>query len=317
MLFKKLFVALVGVWLSACDTTLLRQSIEAAQPAEPIQAQRFVLNDGFQVSLKPPIGFNLTPEHYGFVQPESFSRIKVYEVEVSNQEYLAGLNKENLALRNLQLIDKQEINVANAVCHLVELKQVVAGTVFDKQLLICGDELSSVVVEASYPESANKSHRQAIYKSVNSLAVNVENKLRLFTGLPFTLTETPEYKITKRFRNSVVMQPLSDSSGKSSVVISHGASENTTINQLAELLISSGSSPEDIEILANEAAKLDKISALATTAYVNVAGDTYWIKQVLTYQNNRFLLVQTRVPKADKMMTNQKLENLLSHFEFK
>ncbi len=101
------------------------------------------------------------------------------------------------------------------------------------------------------------------------------------------------------------------------MVISHGASENTTINPLAELLISSGTSPEDIEILANEAAKLDKISALATTAYVNVAGETYWIKQVLTYQNNRFLLVQTRVPKADKTIANQKLENLLSHFKFK
>jgi hypothetical protein len=317
MQLKKLLVALVSLWFSACGINSLPKSIDAAQIAEPIQAQRFVLNDGFQVSLEPPIGFNLTPEHYGFVQPESFSRIKVYEIEVPYQKYLASLTKENLALIKLQLVKQQKTNVANATCHLIELKQIVAGTVFDKQLLICGDELSSVVVEASYPESANKIHRQAIYKSVNSLLVNVENKLRLFTGLPFKLTDTPEYNISKRFRNSLVMLPLSDSSGKSSVVISHGASENTTINQLAEFLISSGSSPENIEILTNEEAKLDKIPALATTAYVNVAGETYWMKQVLSYQDNRFLLVQTRAPKIDKEITNQKLENLLRHFEFK
>ena len=149
---------------------------------------------------------------------------------------------------------------------------------------------------------------------MTSLNVNAENSLRFFTGLPFKLTSTPDYKITKRFRNSVVLQPLSDESGKNSVVISYGTSENTTVGQLAELLISKGNAPEDIEILTNEQAKLQNIPALETTAYINVSGETYWVRQLLSYQDNRFLLVQTRAPKVDKVTTNEKLENLLGYF---
>lgn len=317
MQLKGLFLALMCSCLFACGTTPQKQLSDNVNTAEQKQPQRFILNDGLQVSLLPPTGFNLTAEHYGFVQPESFSRIKVFEVEVPYQEYVSRLHTENLSVNKLQLVDQKNITVNNAVCNLLALKMIIAGTVFDKQLLICGDDLSSVVVEASYPESANNNHKQAIFSSMTSLNVNAENALRLFTGLPFKLTSTPEYKITKRFRNSVVLQPLSDESGKSSVVISYGTSEDATLGQLAELLISKGVAPEDLEILSNEQAKLETIPALATTAYINIAGESYWTKQILSYQNNRFLLVQARAPKVDKVATNEKLENLLSHFKFK
>lgn len=316
-LFAVHFAFLASV--TACSTTpsLHAEKKSSASVTIAAQPQRFILSDGLQVRLSPPSGFSLTPEHYGFVQPESFSRIKVYEVEVPYQEYLQGLNQESLAQRKIQLVTKEDIELQNAVCHLATLKQAIAGTVFDKKMMICGDELSSVVIEASYPESANATHKQAIFQSITSLSVNIDNQLRLFTGLPFAFNETPSYKITARFRNSLVMRPLSDNSGKSTVVVSHGISENTTTQQLAMHLMAKNGSPDDIDIVRNEPTTLGSIPALATTAYINIAGEAYYTKQILSYQGDRFLLVQTRVPKGKEVVTNSKLNSLLSHFVFK
>lgn len=317
MLSKWLFLLTISICLPSCIATQKQETSGNTSLAESAQAQRFMLSDGLHVRLTPASGFSLTPEHYGFVQAESFSRIKVYEVEVPFQEYLLGFSQESLAQQKMQLVKNNVVQLQNAVCNLISVKQAIAGTVFDKEILICGDELSSVVVEASYPESATKAHKQAIYHSITSLSVKTDKQLRLFTGLPFKLTETPDYKITTRFRNSIVMQPLSDSSGKSTLVISHGMSEGTTTQQLAAHLISKDTSPDDINILTNEQTALDSIPALATTAHVNIDGEIYYIKQILSYQNDRFLLVQTRVPIATKANTNEMIEKLLSNFSFK
>lgn len=317
MLSKWLFLVTISICLPSCIATPEQETTENDSVATKAQAQRFMLSDGLHVSLVPPNGFTLTPEHYGFVQPESFSRIKVYEIEVPYQDYLLGINQESLAHQKMQLVQNKAIQVQNAVCKLISVKQAIAGTVFDKEMLICGDELSSIGVEASYPESATTAHKQTIYQSITSLSVKTDKQLRLFTGLPFTFTDTPDYKITTRFRNSIVMQPLSDNSGKSTLVISHGISKDRTTQQLAAHLISKNTLPDDIDILTNEQTALDNIPALTTTAYVNIEGDTYYMKQILSYQNDRFLLVQTRVPIAAQAGTNRTLNSLLEHFVFK
>lgn len=305
--------------LAACSATPNLKS--ETMRDEPLQPQRFILNDGLQVSLVPPSGFTLTPEHYGFAQPESFSRIKVYEVEVPYKTYTGRITKETTAESKLQWVEQKDIEIANAICNLTLLKQIIAGAIFDKQLLICGDELSSVVVEASFPESANKTHRQAIFDSMLSLNVNTNNQLRLFTGLPFKLNETPGFKITKRFANSIVLQPVEESaagSKESTVVISHGTTDATSIDELAIDLITKGYSAENIEILTNSASKLDGIPALATTAYVTSSeGEEYWIQQILSHQNKRFLLIQTQSLKDRQKDSDWTLSNLAEYFKFK
>lgn len=319
MQFTKLVIPILLLSLSACSATPNLKS--ETMRDEPLQPQRFILNDGLQVSLVPPNGFTLTPEHYGFAQPESFSRIKVYEVEVPYKTYTGRITKETTAESKLQWVEQKDIEVANAICNLTLLKQVIAGAIFDKQLLICGDELSSVVVEASFPESANKTHRQAIFDAMLSLNVNTNNQLRLFTGLPFKLNETPGFKITKRFANSIVLQPAEENaagSKESTVVISHGTTDSTSIDELAIHLITKGYAPGKVDILTNSTAKLDGIPALTSTAFAtNDDGEVYWIKQILSYQEGRFLLLQTRASKDKKAITENRINLLITQFRFK
>lgn len=302
--------------LTACSSN---RNLESNAPlTETGQPQRFILNDGLQVSLIPPAGFMLSPEHYGFTQPESFSRIKVYEVEAPYKSYTSRITKESMAESKLQWVEQKDVEVANAVCKLTVLKQGIAGTIFDKQLLICGDELSSVVVEASYPESAGKQHRQAIFESIVSLNVNADNKLRLFTGLPFKLSETPGFKITKRFTNSIVLEPTGVNALVSTVVISHGSAEASSVDELAVHLLTKDYSPEDIQILSSEQLKLDGIPALAIKAHATLGDDKVnSIEQVLCYQKGRFLLVHGQFEIEDEHIQKRNFRKLLTGFSFK
>ena len=301
--------------LTACSST--QHPTKKVAGSNEGQQQRFILSEGLHISLIPPSGFTLTPEHYGFVQPESFSRIKAYEVEVPYKMYTSRINKQAVTENKMQWVKQEDIKIADAICRQISLKQVIAGTVFDKNLLICGDELSSVVVEASYPESASKQHRQAIFESIASLNINADNNLRLFTGLPFKLSATPGFKITKRFTNSIVLKATEENALNSTVVISHGTAEAASVDELAMHLLTKGYSPEDIQIVSSESGKLDGISALKTAAHVKHSdGEAYWKKQVLSYQGGRFLLIQLICPLSLANEQEKALTKLLQQFTF-
>jgi len=298
-------------FLSACAST-------SSDSKETNPPQVFQINNGIEVALIAPIGFNLTQEHYGFVQAESFSRIKISEIESPLVNYLSQLTKENLLKNKLQIKNQEEVKVNGATCHLLTLRQNIAGTYYEKKWLIAGDELSTIQVEASYPEGANNSHKQNILKSLTSLAVKTEQAKRIYTGLPFKFSDTPNFKLTKRFTNSVVFSHLDDKK-KQNVTFSHGATKDDIedVKQLSDHFLKNSKSIKELEILNNEMIKINNIPALASTAYAIINEEPVYIYQVVAYQNKRFLLMQGYSIKADKTEFKDNVNQLLKNFEYK
>lgn len=319
-MINKIKIAMLAIVLlqSGCKT------IENKKQAEPESStqksfQTFQVSHGMEVSIAAPTGFNITQEHYGFVQPESFSRIKISEKEIPFSTYIANLSKENLLKSQLQLIKQEQVTVHDALCTLFTLRQNIAGTYFEKLWMLSGDNLSTLQIEASYPEGANHQLKQAIKDSLLNFSVATQQKHRIFTGLPFMLTATPEFKIKQRYTNSVVLTPLEESSNKESIVISHGATQSETddIQQLSEHFLNNSKSYKKISIIQNKMIKLDNIPALATTAEVELNGQPSFIYQVLSYQKKRFLLIQGQVNNSEKNTFNTRFNNLLTYFKFK
>lgn len=300
------------ILLSACSST----SDELKEINSP---QIFRISDGIEVALIAPIGFNITQEHYGFAQAESFSRIKISEVESPLANYLPSLTKENLLKNKLQLTNSEQINVSGALCTLMTLRQNIAGTYFEKLWLIAGDNLSSIQVEASYPEGANSQLKQAIKNSLLSLSVATEQTNRLYTGLPFMFTNTPEYKVKQRYANSIVLLPLEKTDSQESIVVSHGVTKQPieNIKQLSEHFLKKGKHYKNVEILKNEMIKINEISALLTTAYVDLNEKPSFVYQVTSYQKEKFLLLQGQTPKENKTQFKNKIDELLKHLKFK
>jgi len=306
-------LALAGslAFLSACSGT-------HNQLTELNSLQIFRISNGIEAALIAPIGFNLTQEHYGFVQAESFSRIKISEIESPLTNYLSQLTKENLLKNKLQIKNQEEVKVNGATCHLFTLRQNIAGTYYEKKWLIAGDELSTIQVEASYPEGASNSHKQNILKSITSLAVKTDKAHRIYTGLPFKFSDTANFKLTTRFSNSIVFSPLDDKK-KQNVTFSHGATKNDIedIKQLSDHFLKNSKSIKELEILSNEMIKINNIPAFSSTAYAMINEEPVYIYQVVAYQSKRFLLMQGYSIKSGKTEFKAEVDELLKNFEYK
>jgi len=281
--------------------------------------QIFQISDGLQVSLIAPNDFNITTEHYGFAQAESFSRIRISEKEHPYIPYVKSLSKENLLKNKLQLINQEEIDIAGAICSLFTLRQNIAGTFFEKLWLVSGDDLSSIQIEASYPEGSSTTHKDAIKQSLLTLSVASDKSKRIFTGLPFMLTDTGNFKIKQRFINSILLIPTENNDSSTSIVISHGNTAKAVedIQTLSEHFLNNSKTHKNVDILTNEMIKLDNIPALATTADVQVNEMDAQIYQVVSYQKERFLLVQAQSSRSKSEELKKDVENILAHFKFK
>jgi hypothetical protein len=309
------YALLTGLLLlnTACNTD--DNQSESTNPP-----QTFQISDGLEVRLIAPNDFNLTQEHYGFAQAESFSRIRIEEKELPYIAYTKSLTKENLLKNKLQLLKQEQIDLHGSICTLFTLRQNIAGTYFEKLWLIAGDDLSSILIEASYPEGSNEKHRSVIKKSLLSLTVATDQNKRLYTGLPFKLTDTPGFKVKQRFANSVILESIkNDNNEDSLIVISHGATEQDIedIQTLSDHFLNNGKHYQNVDIITNEMIKLNDIPALATTANVEVKNIPYEVFQVVSYQKGRFLLIQAQSLRNKSMNLKNNVNNLLNHFKFK
>lgn len=287
------------------------------RPLEDSNYQTFRISSGVLASIKPPSGFQVTTEHYGFVQPESFSRIKIEEIELGRDLYLEQLTKENLLQNKLMLLSQQQIDVSGSNCELLTLRQEIAGIFYEKVWLISGDALSSIKVEASYPQGTSSIQKSRILESLKSISIETNQLNRVFTGLPFTLSNFHNYKPTQRFTNSLVLEPIENNSN-SSVVISHGViqSELDKISQLSDYFLNN-KQLENVEKTSHEFIKVDNTPAFSAQAYATINERQIWIYQVTASSNKKFLLIQGMTNKDNRNQFEQELKTLLNDFKFK
>ncbi len=280
--------------------------------------QAFQLSPGLAAAMLPPAGFRITPEHYGFVQPETFTRIKIQEIETPYSAYNEQITTASLAKLQLALLDDKEVEISGAKCRLLTLQQNIAGIYYTKLWLLAGDELSSIQVEASFPQSASNSHKEQIIKAIESLTVKTNQKQRVYTGLPFAFTKLGNFKALERFSNSLVLTLPNDANEWNRVVVSHGTTKEkiSDLEKLSEHFLSRDKTFEKVEILNHKATTVDKIPALESFAYMHKEGQDFWVYQIVSVQETRFLLLQGIAPKKEKERFKEELNALISGLHF-
>lgn len=280
--------------------------------------QTFQISESILASIKPPSGFQITPEHYGFVQPESFSRIKIEEIELGRELYVEQLTKENFQHLKLLLLNKETIDISGSNCDLFTLRQEIAGIFYDKIWLIAGDALSSIKIEASYPQGASPKHKKAILDSIKSLSVQVNPAQRYYTGLPFKFKSLNGFKVSQRFTNSLIIEPIINDSN-TTIIISHGVIENELekISHLSDHFLEKNTKLSDTEIIKNEFINIDKIPAFSAQAYANFQGRSIWLNQITSTQKQKFLLIQAITDRENKTQLSNQFNELMQQFQFK
>lgn len=282
-----------------------------------VNQQRFQLSKGLDVKIDVPNDYAIAADFLGFENRSTLSKISFEEITSPLPAIKETLTEEAFEKIQLEFINEEEVNVDNVSAKLLTLKQAINGIYFEKLWLVTGDNLSTVRVTASYPESKKSTIGEQLRASLLSTKLHLKIEERVFTGLPFELAATAPFEITKRAANSIVLkEPEIDAT----VVISHGKineQNKGNVEELAQFFIDSTRSLSNVEILKRDSIKIASLPANRVQAYAKQSTNDLWFCQLLITHNEKFALIHATSKKENKEEAEKSLYNLLENFRFK
>ena len=205
---------------------------------------------GTQASLIPPAGFEVATQFPGFIDKETGSSIMVTVIPGPFAEVTAGFTQENLAARQMGLLQKNKRDQGELEGLLIHLRQTVGlGTEYLKWIWVFGDEKESVLVTATFLKEEGEELSDKMRAAVESTKWDPNLKIDPFAGLTFKVEEAGKFRIAKVMGNTVLLTedavfPMADLND-SLVVVSASITEDWK-------------GPEDLIAFASQRAKETK-----------------------------------------------------------
>jgi hypothetical protein len=102
------------------------------------------------LTLPQPIGFQKATLFYGFEQSATSSSILLSVIPGPYAEVTKGFDKKGLATKNISLLSRQNIKIAQQPGVLLHLSQLVNGQTFLKWVVVFGDAQKTTLVTANF-----------------------------------------------------------------------------------------------------------------------------------------------------------------------
>jgi hypothetical protein len=176
--------------------TLLLPAAALAQP-QPVA--------GTRVTLQPPAGFVTADRFPGFMHAASGSSILITEIPAPASEMIAGLTREALAARGMEVRVSEPRTVEGQQGVLLAITQSAAGTVYDKWMLGFGDDSTVVLVTGTYPQARAAELGGPVREAVLSARRNRAAQANPLEGLGFGIDPGPRLRIASRVSNMLMI----------------------------------------------------------------------------------------------------------------
>jgi hypothetical protein len=130
---------------------LLASIIGFGQELPTKKTENHVLIKGTSIYMIPPESFKTSGNFKGFQNPnDPTSMIMTMEIPGPYSEVSKGFNTEILKTRGMELKSKKEIKVSGFDGLLLEIEQPANGSIFSKQIVIYGNEKTSVLINGIF-----------------------------------------------------------------------------------------------------------------------------------------------------------------------
>jgi hypothetical protein len=154
---------------------------------------------GTRVRLVVPDGFAVAERFPGLLSEDGVSLVTVTEVPGPVEKMRAGMTKEALATREMQLLRSEEVSVDDREGLLVHaLQEAAPGTDLRRWILVFGAADGSVMIAASTPQVFEDRLGETLRGTLISAKWNPAEILDPYAGLGFTVAEVGELKISDR-----------------------------------------------------------------------------------------------------------------------
>jgi hypothetical protein len=212
--------------LSICLTTFGQKRIDNKLTEEHQNIK------GTKISLIPPKGFTDGLNFLGLQQTESGSSIMILDIPGPYSETSAGINKENLSSKGVELSKIENLTINGLPAIFVTGTQNAYGNIYTKFILVFGTDSETIMINGVYPENLKKVGDE-IKKSMLTVFYEADKKINPFDALDYTLdvSET-KLKFGKSMSNSLIFsvdgQVPTSSSDKTNLIVAKSFSQITT-----------------------------------------------------------------------------------------
>src|SRR5690606_36252945 len=184
--------------LSICLTTFGQKRIDNKLTEEHQNIK------GTKISLIPPKGFTDGLNFLGLQQTESGSSIMILDIPGPYSETSAGINKENLSSKGVELSKIENLTINGLPAIFVTGTQNAYGNIYTKFILVFGTDSETIMINGVYPENLKKVG-DVIKKSMLTVFYEADKKINPFDALDYTLdvSET-KLKFGKSMSNSLI-----------------------------------------------------------------------------------------------------------------
>lgn len=284
-----------------------------------VLAEQYKLTDP-PIIIEPPAGFSAATSFNGFEQIETFTTIKLEQNELTLSATLAAQLKQNL-----ETLESENISVSGLEGLLITHQKTIGQTLFHQMSLIFGDELGSVKVIASYPQTMAKSMGPMIKKTLTGVKMRRVSQSRLFNRLPFVIQDSADLIYQTRTENSVILVDKAPYDPQTSFqplyVVSHSqVTDNIDdVKQLAQQLIETNRAFRDITPVSQKYTTLAGVQAhriIAKARHRETQVEVLFY-QVLAINDNRFLVAQGAAPYTEKERFIIKFDQITDNISFK
>jgi len=283
---------IITLLLSICLTTFGQNKIENKLTDEHKNIK------GTKISLIPPKGFINGINFLGLQQAESGSSIMILDMPGPYSAISAGINKENLLSKGIELSKMQKLEVNGLPAIFITGTQNSNGTIYTKFIFVFGTESETIMINGAYPENLKKVGNE-IRKSMLTVFYEADKKINPFDALDYTIdVSNTKLKFGKSMSNllmfSVDGQVPTSSSDKTNLIVAKSFSQITTedkklfcINRLKQTPIDITSIEYTNEITIDEVSGYEIIAK----AKNKKTGESENIYQVILFSDKLYYIL--------------------------
>ena len=182
---------------------------------------------GTDVFLEPPGEYRAGDSYTGLEAADGSWWLMVMEapVPVPVEELLARMTDSALAEKGMTVLDREQFETRHGPATLITVMQKQNGSVYEKLVLVVGDETRSVTVTAGFLFDSSEELRNSILASLGTVRLAGKSAGVNPDGLPFTFQESADLVVAQRALAYLILIPAGDEKMESGVFLGLSALE--------------------------------------------------------------------------------------------
>lgn len=280
------------VLLFICLTTFGQKKIENKLSEEHQNIR------GTKISLIPPKGFTNGLNFLGLQQAESGSSIMVLDIPGPYSETSAGVNKENLLTKGVEVSKIENLTINGLPAIFLTGTQNAYGNIYTKYIFVFGTDNETIMINGVSPKNLEKVGDE-IKQSLLTVYYEADKKINPFDVLDYTIdvAET-KLKFGKSVSNSLIFsvdgQVPTASDDKTNLIVAKSFSKVTIEDKQLFCINRLKQTPIEIEnIEYADGITIDGISGYEIYAKgkSKKSGDTENAYQVILFSDNLYYIL--------------------------